>query len=276
MSKHSTTSNRSRRDRRGITWPDSVRGEQFLHCDFSTSRARGAWVEGCLFEDSVFAKTDLRELKEHANEFRRCRFQECDFSGAGLGFFTSRYDECTFERCRFRDTSFGNAVFRDCKFLGPRLKDIDFNASGFWRTKFDGLLEDIWFRGTYAFANDRRAHTPIETGLHQVDFQDARLAWITVSDGCELEELILPRDGSAVIIDTAQLNEDVVGSLAADLPERDRETCNTVLASYRLHAGGQRKMIASLADFIGICGDSAGRRLFDRLKRVAETDQARH
>jgi hypothetical protein len=234
-----------------------------IGADLSFLEATGVFLEKCRFVQCTITSADLQGLVDHRSVFSECRFTGCDFSNAGLGYFTSRFEDCVFTTCRFDGALFSNVVFKRTRFENVRLRGIDFNASGFWDCAFGGELEDVWFRGTYAFPSDLKRHRPVESGLHRVDFSDASLSWITVSNDCPIQSLVLPHD--VALLDAPLM----LGTWGDRLPDfqdgTERDSAVAFMEIHRVHAENQQRTLLCRRDLTERFGESLAGRLFERL-----------
>jgi uncharacterized protein YjbI with pentapeptide repeats len=192
-----------------------VLGRRFMKCDLSEADFSKIELKGLEFADCRFTSTNFTSTNDKGNQFFGCLFTKCSFYDAYLGMRPrrrsepSRYEDCVFTQNNFTKALFRNAIFRRTVFEDNRMKGVDFCASGFWDCRFVGLVEDVWFRGGYPHpANYKDYGAPIETGLHRVDFSRARLVMLGISDGCALDEIILPADGSCVLSNNGKLLKD--------------------------------------------------------------------
>lgn len=205
------------RDFRGapINLYRKVLGRRFMKCDLSEADFSNIELKGLEFADCRFTSTNFTSTNDKGNQFVGCIFMKCSFRDAYLGMRPrrrsepSRYEDCVFRENNFARALFRNAIFRRTVFEDNRTKGVDFCASGFWDCRFVGLVEDVWFRGGYPHPDDYKDFgAPFESGLHRVDFSQARLAMLTISDGCALEDIELPADGSCARIDIKRLLAD--------------------------------------------------------------------
>lgn len=251
------------KDLRGARLPRRLKKASFIGADFSFLDAAGVFLEDCRFDRCTITSADLQGMVDHRNIFRECRFTGCDFSNAGLGYFTSRFEDCTFTTCRFDGALFRNAVFKRTRFENVRLRELDFNASGFWDCAFTGELYDVWFRGTYAFSSDLKRHAPIDSGLHGVDFSGASLSWIAVSNGCPTEGLVLPHD---VALLDAPLMLGTWSDRLSDFHEGiERDAAVAFMEILRTHAEGQQRILVCRRDLAERFGEALAAPLFDHL-----------
>ncbi|MFQ9918938.1 MAG: pentapeptide repeat-containing protein [Flavonifractor plautii] len=75
-------------------------------------------VEDVTVEGECLAGADLSGLEFRRVRLHRCRFQNCDFSGAV--FDRVEWSGCDFSNCRFGGTVWTDTVVRDCKGDGGR------------------------------------------------------------------------------------------------------------------------------------------------------------
>jgi len=161
------------------------------YADFSSS-----WMETNRFENCLFIKTDFTDVPDHGNTFDQCEFLNCNFKLAVLGYKGSRYHNCIFKECGFQRTNFVRPEFVNTDFINCRLKRIDFNASSFENCKFEGLLNDVWFRGAFP-SRSLAEHfgQPKINKMLNVSFENADLVDLTISDGCDLSTVKLKNNG---------------------------------------------------------------------------------
>jgi len=161
------------------------------YADFSYS-----WMETNRFDNCFFEKTDFSNTSDHGNIFRRCVFVNCNFKMSGIGDRGSGYQNCIFNKCNFQRAVFIRAEFVNTDFINCRLKGIDFNASSFENCKFVGLLDDVWFRGTFPSKLDIEDFgQPKINKMLNVSFENADLRDLTFSDGCDLSTVTLKNNG---------------------------------------------------------------------------------
>jgi uncharacterized protein YjbI with pentapeptide repeats len=198
-----------------------VLGCRFMKCDLSGADFSGIELRELEFTDCRFVSTNFASVQDRSNLFVGCVFRKCSFQDTYFGIRPrwrrgpSRYEDCVFEGCDFRNALFRNGVFKRTVFDGNRTNGVDSSASGFWDCQFIGLVEDVWFRGGYPHPDHyKNFGVPVEPGLHRVDFSQAKLVMIAVSDGCSLEDITLPTDCSCdlyrigeLLIDSAPFAE---------------------------------------------------------------------
>jgi uncharacterized protein YjbI with pentapeptide repeats len=164
--------------------------------DLSYSNFSSAWLEGNRFENCVFIGGDFSDTSDHGSMFDRCVFAKCKFKLAALGYDGSQFRNCTFKESNFQRTNFIRAEFVNTEFLQCRLKGIDFNASSFENCNFEGLLNDVWFRGTFPLESDSQHFgQPKINKMLNVSFENAELRNLTFSNGCDLSSVKIKNNG---------------------------------------------------------------------------------
>ncbi len=161
------------------------------YADFSSSRMENNFFENCRFE-----RSDFTSATEHGNRFSNCIFLKCKFKQSILGYRGSNYQNCVFKECDFQKADFIRAEFVDTTFLNSWLKRIDFNASSFENCGFEGLLDNVWFRGTFAYESDfSEFGQPKPNRMLNVSFENADLRHLTFSNGCDLSTVKIKNNG---------------------------------------------------------------------------------
>jgi hypothetical protein len=94
------------------------------------------------------------------------------------------------------------------------------SVSGFRDCRFSGILFGAVFRGDYLIPSQRElAGEPKDPGLHGVSFKNAQLVLVQFSEGCALENIELPANGSAFLCSVSDLLR-YHHSLSPDSPEK--------------------------------------------------------
>jgi uncharacterized protein YjbI with pentapeptide repeats len=187
-----------RLDLRGLRMPPPVRivAVPLKGVDLGSAELTPPWMEHCLLEDVRFNAASLDGLSDQGNRFERCRFVGTSLVGAHLGYQGSQYYGCTFERCNFHKGGGIRAEFYGCRFADCRLKGMDFQASVFEDCVFEGLLEDVWFRGAYEYPEDERKYgTPKKNRMTNVSFAKARLDLCDFTNDCDHSTVTMPESG---------------------------------------------------------------------------------
>jgi fluoroquinolone resistance protein len=163
--------------------------------DLSFSSLDSVWLERADLKNVILSHVNFVDFKDHENSFYNVHFIMSDFSNAGLGYRSSKYRGCIFDKDKFSKTIFIKAEFDNCLFSKCKLKNIDFNVSSFNSCKFVGKIDDVWFRGKYAFPTDLNKFGPFRKNeMDNVDMSEAKLSWLTFTGGLNLRRIILPSD----------------------------------------------------------------------------------
>ena len=186
-----------------------------VNCDFSRADFSSARLEGLSFENCYFQSCKFEDAYEGRCTFLRCRFERSSFTTAILGAHTSNFRECKFEQNRFgpRSTVL-NAIFERCDFDNNLLSGLFFSASGFWNSRFTGVVHDATFLGEHLYPFQRQTYgPPVRSGLHGVDFSNAELQFVSARSNCALEDVVMPNNGSCILVDLDCLQK-LVNSLS--------------------------------------------------------------
>jgi len=175
--------------------------------DFSRTNFQHLRATSCRFVDCVFDHANLADANFRTCEFIECRFRKTDLRMAGLGVGGGLFDRCTFDGIRKRYMSFINPVFRGVTFRGKDWSHLDFSASGLWDCAFVGDVRDIMFRGDFLVTEFMHEVNgpPRDTGLHGVNFADAELFLLGFTHNCALDDIVLPKSGTAFLCKSKDL-----------------------------------------------------------------------
>lgn len=193
-----------RQDFRGYSLVNQkiLKNVKIVNVDFEYSDFSNLWIENCVFENVNFGNANLSDIKDHNNFFRNCSFDHVDMKFAGIGYKKSTYESCLFANVNFKKTVFCSTVFKKCKFLELKMKNIDFNASSFEDCMFEGVLESVWFCNGYKFPNDVREYgSYAPNSMKNVSFENARLLDVMFVGGIDLSTVIPPSETSYRLYD---------------------------------------------------------------------------
>ena len=225
-----------------------IKGYRLRGVQLDATDWREAWVEASEFVECTFNRADFSGLRDHGNRFEECEFNKTQFNGAVLGFEGSRYIKCTFDRADFTHTGFIRAVFEDCSFRNCRLSGIDFEASRFVRTRFEGRLKDVWFRGDYGVPyGTGKWGIPEGDPVLDADFEQATLDGVTYGMGLDLSRVRLPDEPGSYLYDQWGDRLARVERALADADERTRRETRVFSAAYAPR-GDQRWYIITMSD----------------------------
>lgn len=167
-----------------------------VNIDFSSSNFKSIWIENASFEDCQFEKVDFSDFSDHGNVFLNCIFSNCKFNKAAIGYNGTSYTNCIFNTCNFEKTIFIRAEFNSSLFKHCKLKGLDFNASSFDNCVFEGILDDVWFRGEFPLDSDTNEFgKPRRNNMKNVSFEKADLIDLTFSNKCDLSSVKLRENG---------------------------------------------------------------------------------
>jgi hypothetical protein len=223
----------------------------FSNADFTHGNLMNCRFTDCRFEDCTFERTNLVRTFVKNCDFTNCDFSHADFRQSLFGVFGTRVRECVFDGVRTANFSPTNPVFENCNFQGQDWKNVRFWAAGFWNCSFTGELSGVEFNGhgLFQFYKDRLG-SPVRSGLHDVSFKTARLTLVGCKDGCELENVQMPLDGSSFIGDVASI-------LALEEQLDTQPELRSVLRKYftinYLHPDAQPRQIISRGDLDNLC-----------------------
>jgi uncharacterized protein YjbI with pentapeptide repeats len=243
-------------------------GLRISRWDFSSSDFRNVWLEDCHFDTCRFDRTSFMSASDHGNQFRECSFDGADFTLAHFGVTkTSRYEACSFVATKLNKTGFLNPVFEHCQLAFDNAKSVDFGCSGFWDCSFAGRLEDIVFRGRYRHQIQRERNSPpVMTGLHNVDFSDAHLKWISPRDACSIDGIKLPSGDMTFLYRRSDFLR-TAGEMLKSISEPERQALSVLCKIVSLHATEQDIGFLCQGDLMALCDEDAAQDLFLSLKR---------
>lgn len=159
----------------------------FDNIDFSFSSFKSAWIEKVTFSNCIFSDVDFSNFADHGNKFENCSFLDCKFDNAVIGYKGSNFLKCTFTTCSFQKTQFIRPECKSSNFFNCKIRNVDFNASSFEDCTFEGLLDDVWFRGGFALVSHTATFgVPKKNMMKNVSFEKADLRDPTFSDDCDL------------------------------------------------------------------------------------------
>jgi hypothetical protein len=180
---------------------------------------------------------------------------------------TSNYNLCSFSGTRVKKTGFLNPVFEHCNFDLKNTSGIDLGCSGFWDCSFQGKLEDVRLHGKYPYALQQEKNTPpVMTGLHNVDFSEAKLTFISLRDGCIVEEVKLPSIGTSFLYSRNTMIKSAK-KISNHLSDQQRCAFLTVCKVSALHASAQDITFLCEGDLLALCDATSAHALFEALKQ---------
>ena len=182
----------------------------FSESDFSHVRVGHCVLNNVLFENAKFADSNIAD-----SDLFNCVFTSCSIVWSSLGVKTYpssfidkitgtskivRYQDCVFEKCKLKNTSFSRASFFNCKFLNNQFKRTDFGVSSFDNCLFTGKVEDVTFRGDDDPFDIYLNKSSVLPNPMKVSFENAELLSVEYSFNCDLSKVVMPLTGNYVRI----------------------------------------------------------------------------
>ena len=248
-----------------------ITGCGFHDVDFSKSDFTSVRIEACAFRNVRFDRANLSRFSDFGNHFDRCSFLQTAITGAIVGGQGTRFSDCIFDHCVFRGTSFVRPEFDRCNFTSCDLKGVDFNGSSFVETAFTGKLQDVWFRGGFAYPSETTNFgMPRKNTMLRVSLAGADLRWVTFSDDCDLSTVTLPTDGQHRLYDHWKSRiEDAIRTIEY-WEEGERKSAMNYLRTLQVHAETQDWYILNSQEVVEELGEDVGGKVLHSLGRPAE------
>jgi uncharacterized protein YjbI with pentapeptide repeats len=203
-------------DLRGLTFPTVTQCKALDLPTVIASRVAGHLE----FNDDTLRDVDFSKARLDFSVWNDCLFERICFDGAKLKqvrFFGCRFVECSFRFADLRDSSFAvgqngieteiaSTVFEASDFRGASCSNPILRSASFLNCKFDGfvfdgaLCEGVVFTGRYKDLTFRGIPTDTERNRLQIDLSNASIVWLNVDYGIDLSDVVLPVDGSCLII----------------------------------------------------------------------------
>src|SRR5690348_10868213 len=94
-------------DYRGLSYRNQrIASLSICHADFTSASLDHLIVEKCLFKRCIFDRAVLTQLVTRQSKFEECLFRKTDLRMAGIGYFGTDFDRCTFDGVRVARASF--------------------------------------------------------------------------------------------------------------------------------------------------------------------------
>jgi uncharacterized protein YjbI with pentapeptide repeats len=250
-------------DLRGLSFDFGLRLEH-IHItglDLSFAVIPYSTFADCRFEDVQFAGIEADGWNERLCRLSDVSFRQACLRGAALGMRPSTYEQVDFTRADLRGAVFSAASFTRCDFSYAHLADIDFEASGFTECRFRGRLDHVKFRRVYRFPDDEIKIGKIPPNeMKQVDFSHAQLWDLVFSGNLDLSSVILPKDGSHILVEHFDL---ALENLSAEidlceLPAQEKSKIWTLIRAYSIHATHQKMWILNKNEIYWRLGKELG------------------
>lgn len=227
---------------------------KYIKCNFSKSIFADTntiyWIKGKVFIDSIFYKTIFNALADHGNKFYNCVFESINFKNAIIGYDSSCYTNCTFERVKFG--TFIKPQFKGCNFIDCDFCNVDLQASSFEDCVFVGKLYNVWFRGNFPKDSLKKEFgNAKQNKMINVSFENATLHDVTFSDFCDLSKILLPKQGWYLFFDNWDGQLNIIREKGTT-----NQTANTIndiisfVEIYKVHSESQKYYILNVDDLL--------------------------
>ena len=169
-----------------------LRGVHWTELDLSYAALPGLSFFESTIQKCRFEGARLDGLGAWALDVEASSFVGASLRNAVLGSWykgrENTYHGVSFAGADLRGLMCSTATFIDCDFSNARLVKVDFDASGFMRCRFAGLLEEIQF-----YDRDLRGQKRDRNPMEDVDFSQAELRWVEFRN-LDLQKVMLPED----------------------------------------------------------------------------------
>ena len=175
--------------------PQEFRNATIREADFSRARLDFFEWHDCTFERVCFDHASLQQVRLYGCHFNRCSFRSTDLRDASLsvgsGGAETEFVDTAFHRVDFRGATGCNLVFRSTSFHSCKLDRFVFDGPLCDGVAFLGKCNELTFRGT-----------PKDSERNQLrlDLSRATVKWLNADYGIDLRQVVLPEDGSCLII----------------------------------------------------------------------------
>lgn len=203
-------------DLRGLTFPTVTQCKTFDLPTVIASRVAGHLE----FNDDTLRDINFSKARLDFSVWNDCCFERVCFDGAKLNqvrFFGCRFVDCSFRSADLRNSSFSvgrngieteiaSTIFEKSDFRGASCSNPVFRSTSLLNCKLDGfvfdgaLCEGVVFTGKYKELTFRGIPLDTERNRLRIDLSNASLAWLNADFGVDLSEVVLPADGSCLII----------------------------------------------------------------------------
>ena len=203
-------------DLRGLTFPTVTQCKVFDLPTVSASRVAGHLE----FDENSLRDVDFSKARLDFSVWKNCSFERVCFDGAKLNqvrFLGCRFVDCSFRSVDLRNSSFSvgrngieteitSTIFERSDFRGascsnPILRSVSILNCKFNGFVFDGALcEQVYFTGRYKELTFRGIPSDTERNRLRIDLSNASLMWLNANFGVDLSDVVLPVDGSCLII----------------------------------------------------------------------------
>jgi len=163
--------------------------------DLTNARLSFSVWNSCVFERVCFDKAVLNQARFFGCRLVNCTFRSADLRDAsfavGHNGAETEIAATIFERTDFRGASCNNPVFRSTSFVNCKLDGFVFDGA---------LCDDVGFTGKFKELTFRGMPNDVERNRLRINLSHAAIMWLNVDYGIDLHQVILPSDGSCLIV----------------------------------------------------------------------------
>ena len=183
----------------------------FSSIDFSYANIGYSFYVKCSFNNCLFYKSNLKEIRLEACKINRCQFTESDlrngFLGDHIGSNSGAFMDTDFEACDLSGSSFHFPIIQDCSFHDCNFSATNFGGSRFKNSKFSGLVDSATFHGycqyaktSFLWLHNRVNPKQYPNQMENVDFSEAKLVGNVFSYGVDLSTCKFPDNGDYLLM----------------------------------------------------------------------------
>lgn len=212
-------------DLRGLTFPlpakvDKIKSytrkikpfhfnkNKFINVDFSYCDFSYCFFNNCTFENCIFVESKLYDVSITACDFISSNFINCNLSNSFLnnnnGRNSGSYIDCYFIKSNFSKSGFNFPIIKNCIFDNCKMKEVNFDGSRFYNSKFIGLFTSGWFNGYSIYARtglfSKIDPKKYPNKMIDVDFSEANLDDISFQHEIDLSKCKFPENKQYIII----------------------------------------------------------------------------
>ncbi len=244
--------------------------------DLMSSKLGFSVWNNCVFERVCFDKAELNQVRFFGCRLVNCSFRSADLRDAsfsvGCNGIETEIDDTIFEHADFRGASCNNSVFCSTSFVDCKLDGFVFDGALCDNVAFTGKYKELTFRG---MPNEsKRNHL-------RINLSHAAIMWLNVDYGLDLHQVILPTDGSCLIIkDRLRAIECLCSRLLRDAGDYGSLVSSVLKGLYSDHAISSlepsQDMIliskAMISDFAETNSTDIINSLFNFVRSIAESE----
>ena len=237
-------------DLRGLKFDKIItrRKLKLANLDFEACQFKYLQLRKCELINVSFKNSDMGVWTDIANNFESVDFSLAYLGSSAIGLDGSIYRGVDFSHANLLNASFYRPKFIGCTFSETQLDRRDFSASSFEDVVFEGNLTNVWFNRSYRFNGDEKRYGAAEPNrMVNVDFRNARLLGVTFTNGVDLSKVIIPDDGSLILV--RNFKDSLISALEAvheeDWPDQVIDKSKKLIDAYLVHAQRQLMWILS-------------------------------